>query len=142
MVGSLAGCLGASSSGDIDTQPSTSTATASATEAQQSSVTEVAVGPERRLRFEPESIEISVGDTVRWTAESPGHNVTSKPGSSGKCENPDGADPFASYDGGNHYAVMEVDATFEHTFTVAGTYVYVCAPHAGQGMVGDITVSE
>ncbi|ELZ28647.1 blue (type 1) copper domain-containing protein [Halogeometricum pallidum JCM 14848] len=105
-------------------------------------MTEVASGPEGRLRFDPETIEISTGTTVRWIAESPGHNVTSKPGASEKCENPEGADPFASYDGDEHYTVMEEGATFEHTFDVAGEYVYVCAPHEGQGMVGEITVTE
>ncbi|KAB1198945.1 plastocyanin [Haloferax sp. MBLA0078] len=103
---------------------------------------DVAVGPEKRLRFDPESIEIRVGDTVRWTALSPGHNVTSKPGASEKCKNPEGAEPFASYEGDTHYAIMEVDDVYEHTFTVPGTYVYVCAPHEDQGMVGDITVVE
>lgn len=105
-------------------------------------VHDVASGPEGRLRFDPETIEISVGDTIRWTAESPGHNVTSKPGASEKCENPDGAEPFASYEGNNHFEVMEEGSTFEHTFDVAGTYVYVCAPHEGHGMVGEITVTE
>jgi plastocyanin len=108
----------------------------------QSGPTEVAVGPEKRLRYEPETVEIGVGDTVRWTFESAGHNVTSKPGASEKCKNPEGAEPFASYEGSNHYAVLEVGETYEHEFTVPGEYVYVCAPHAGQGMVGTVTVTE
>jgi plastocyanin len=37
---------------------------------------------------------------------------------------------------------MEVGETFEHTFTVPGTYVYVCVPHAGQGMIGRVIVNE
>jgi len=146
MVGVLAGCTG-SSTGDggsspTDTATPTPTATETETATPESTVVDVAVGPEKRLRYEPESVEISVGDTVRWTAKSPGHNVTSKPGASEKCQNPSGAEPFASYEGDSHFAIMEVGATYEHTFTVPGKYVYVCAPHAGQGMVGDITVSE
>ena len=132
-TGAIAGCLNSGDgNGSDDGNASGSGET----------VHEVASGPEGRLRFDPETIEISVGDTVRWTAESPGHNVTSKPGASEKCENPDGAEPFASYEGDDHFAVMEEGSTFEHTFDVAGEYVYVCAPHEGQGMVGEITVTE
>ncbi|WP_238392163.1 plastocyanin/azurin family copper-binding protein [Halorussus amylolyticus] len=106
-------------------------------------VTEVAVGPEGQyLRFVPEEVEISVGDTVRWTAESEGHNVSAKPEASSKVELPDGAEPFATYEGSRSFMVMEVGETYEHTFTTPGTYVYVCVPHAGQGMVGTVVVTE
>lgn len=101
---------------------------------------DVAAGPEGRLRFVPETVEIAGGDTVRWTFESPGHNVTSRPGASEKVRNPEGAEPFASYEGDRHFSVNEVGTTFEHTFTAPGEYVYVCAPHADQGMVGTVTV--
>lgn len=102
----------------------------------------VAVGPEKRLRYEPEEVEVSVGETVVWEFKSEGHNVTSKPAASPKCENPEGAEPFASYDGDEHFAINEVGTTFSQTFDVAGEYVYVCTPHAGQGMVGTVTVTE
>ena len=105
-------------------------------------VTEVAAGPEGRLRFVPETVEVSVGDTVRWTFESPGHNVTAKPGSSEKVDIPEQAEPFGSYEGDAHYSINEVGTTYEHTFDVPGEYVYVCAPHAGQGMVGTVVVTE
>ncbi|MFD1647702.1 cupredoxin domain-containing protein [Haloarchaeobius litoreus] len=102
----------------------------------------MAAGPEGRLRFVPETVEITVGQTVRWTFESAGHNVTSLPGASEKVRNPDGAEPFASYEGNQHFAIDEVGSTYEHTFDVPGEYVYVCAPHAGQGMVGTVLVTE
>lgn len=149
----IAGCAG-DQDDDVDEESPTATATATASPTPtptststsaattESGVVEVAVGPERRLRFVPEDVEISVGDTVRWVAESSGHNVSSKPGADPKCENPEGAEPFASYEGDQHYAIMEVDAVYEHQFTVPGEYVYVCVPHAGQGMVGTVTVSE
>lgn len=106
-------------------------------------VTEVAVGPEgNTLRFEPDSVEVSVGDTVRWTFESPGHNVTTKSGASEKISIPADAEPFASYEGDQHFAIRDVGDTYEHTFTVAGEYTYVCAPHEDQGMVASVTVSE
>ncbi|WP_435344307.1 cupredoxin domain-containing protein [Haloarchaeobius sp. HRN-SO-5] len=145
----VAGCVGGE--GTQPTTEPTSTATETTAEPADTTtggggdgggVTEVAAGPEGRLRFVPETVEISVGDTVRWTFESPGHNVTSKPGSSEKVRNPEGAEPFASYEGNQHYAVVPEGETYEHTFDVPGEYVYVCAPHAGQGMVGTVVVQE
>ncbi|USZ67940.1 plastocyanin/azurin family copper-binding protein [Halorussus salilacus] len=106
-------------------------------------VVDVAVGPDGQyLRFVPEEVEISVGDTVRWTAESEGHNVSAKPDADPKVEIPDDAEPFSTYEGSRSFMVMEVGETFEHTFTVPGTYVYVCTPHADQGMVGTVVVTE
>lgn len=104
---------------------------------------DVAVGPEdNTLRFVPEEVEISGGDTVSWTARSPGHNVSCKPEADRRVELPEDAEPFATYEGNRSFAIMEVGETFEHTFTVPGTYVYVCVPHAGQGMIGRVVVGE
>mgnify|MGYP000415011492 CR=1 FL=1 len=128
----LAGCSGSQDDGEEEEDGGES----------ESSITEVDVGPEKRLRFEPEEVEISVDDTVQFIARSQGHNVTSHPDASPKCENPEGAEPFTSYEGESHFAIMEVGETFEHEFTVPGEYVYVCTPHAGQGMVGTIIVNE
>ena len=138
----VAGCTSGGDGDGADTTTTDETTTTAAPTTTQASSVEVAVGPEKRLRFEPEEIEISTGTTVVWTFESTGHNVTSKPGASDKCENPDGAEPFASYEGSSHFEILEPGATYEHEFTVPGEYVYVCAPHAGQGMVGSITVTE
>jgi len=102
---------------------------------------DVAAGPEGRLRFVPDRVEIRVGDAVRWTFESAGHNVTTKPGASEKVDIPADAEPFASYEDDQHYAVVQPGDSFEHTFTVPGEYVYVCAPHADQGMVGTVVVT-
>jgi len=132
----LAGCSG----GGGDTE--TTTTTQDSGGGGGSDEVTVAVGPDKKLRFEPEDVEIPVGGTVHWEFESEGHNVTSLPGASDKCENPEGAEPFASYDGNNHFSVDDVGETFSHTFEVAGKYTYVCAPHAGQGMVGTVTVTE
>lgn len=147
----VAGCTGGQSGGgseETTTEESTTTETSEETTTSDSDggngggPKTVAVGPEKKLRFEPETIEVSVGTTVDFVFESPGHNVTSLPGASPKCKNPDGAEPFASYEGKNHFSVNEVDTTYSHTFEVPGEYVYVCAPHAGQGMVGTVTVTE
>ncbi|WP_265110415.1 plastocyanin/azurin family copper-binding protein [Halosolutus halophilus] len=134
----LAGCSGEQDDDEQDANGSSDDADGSG----DGDVTEVDVGPEGRLRYEPEEVEIEVGDTVRWTALSEGHNVTSHPDASPKCENPDDADPFTSYEGDDHFAIMDVDETFEHEFAVPGEYVYVCTPHAGQGMVGTVIVTE
>ncbi|WP_246983270.1 plastocyanin/azurin family copper-binding protein [Halorientalis marina] len=138
----VAGCTGGGNGdGSADTTTEGEATTTAAPTTTQSSTVEVAVGPEKRLRFDPEEIEISTGTTVVWTFESTGHNVTSKPGASDKCRNPEGAEPFASYEGSSHFTINEPGTTYEHEFTVPGEYVYVCAPHEGQGMVGDITVT-
>lgn len=114
-----------------------------ATEDGDGEVVDVAVGPEGQyLRFVPEEVEISVGDTVRWTFESEGHNVSFKPEADPKVQLPEGAEPFATYEGNRSFMIMEVGETFEHTFTVPGTYVYVCVPHADQGMVARVIVTE
>lgn len=134
----LAGCSGGQGEDESDTEESP----ADTEQTPEDSVTEVAVGPEGRLRFEPDEVEISVGDTVKWETMSAGHNVTSHPDASPKCESPEGTEPFTSYEGDQHFSIMDVGETFEHEFTVPGEYVYVCTPHAGQGMVGTVRVTE
>lgn len=104
---------------------------------------DVEVGPDGAyLQFVPDSVTISVGDTVRWTAKSLGHNVSTRPEAASQVQLPAQAEPFASYPAGEEWRVLEVGQTFEHTFTVPGQYVYVCVPHADQGMVGTVNVTE
>lgn len=152
-VVALAGCSGGQDGNDgesngspdgdgEETDESDGSGNDTTTATPESEVVQVDVGPEKRLRFEPEDVEIAVGDTVEWVARSQGHNVSSDPEASGKCENPEGAEPFKSYEGDNHFAIMEVGETFSHEFTVPGEYVYVCVPHEGQGMIGSVTVTE
>ena len=88
--------------------------------------------------FVPASVNVSVGDTVKWT--NPGiitHTVTCDPAQAATQANvvlPAGVTPF---DSGN----MEEDATFSHTFTAKGTYKYVCKMHEAMGMIGTVVVS-
>lgn len=88
--------------------------------------------------FQPATVNIAVGDTVSWT--NPGiitHSVTFDPALAATAANvalPSGVAPFDS-------GTMEQDATFSHTFTVKGTYKYVCKFHEAMGMIGTVVVS-
>ena len=124
-----------------ETRTATETATPTATDAETPSATETAaeadqtvvVGVDGSLRFDPESFEIAVGDTVRWTWDGGGHNV--RPDSI-----PEGSDwSGTTGDAGDTYGSGHV-----HTFTVetAGTYRYYCAPHRSIGMDGSFTVVD
>jgi plastocyanin len=99
----------------------------------------VEVGMTNRLTFTPDTVRIRVGQTVRWRNSSDViHTVTADPGRAADASHislPEGAETF---DSGN----MEPGSTFERTFSVAGTYQYVCLPHELAGMVGWVIVSE
>jgi len=88
--------------------------------------------------FVPATVNIKVGDTVKWT--NPGiitHTVTFDPAQAATAANvalPAGVAPFDS-------GSMEEEATFSHTFTVKGTYKYICKMHEAMGMVGTVVVS-
>ncbi len=68
--------------------------------------------------FDPETVEISAGDTVlwEWNGVEP-HDVN--------------ADEFASD--------IQTEGTFEHTFEDAGSFPYVCVVHPG--MEGTVEVT-
>lgn len=89
-------------------------------------------------QFVPDTVNISVGDTVKWT--NPGivtHTVTFDPSQASTPSDvalPAGAAPFGSGD-------LEEDDTYSHTFTTKGTYKYVCKYHEAMGMKGTIIVS-
>lgn len=95
----------------------------------------VTVGPEEAFRFDPETITVHVGDTVRWSWASSGHNVVSGPGGSadGKFCSPNnqncGNAPLAGS-----------GTTYEHTFNDAGTFAYFCSSHWSLGMMGMVVV--
>jgi plastocyanin len=100
-------------------------------------VFDVAVGPPgNKIRFVPDTLTISVGDTVRWTWGSDEHSVTS-----GTPCTADGQ--YCSPDNNNCDAgiLSNTGFVYEHTFTQAGTYSYFCALHCFAGMSGTITVT-
>jgi plastocyanin len=101
-----------------------------------SQVFDVAVGPEGdELRFVPDTLNISVGDTVRWTWGSDDHSVTS--GTSCTAD-----EQFCSPDNMNCDAgiLSNTGFVYEHTFMQAGSYSYFCALHCFAGMTGAINV--
>lgn len=92
-----------------------------------------------RLTFEPRQVTIAVGGTVEWNNTSLlVHTVTADPDKATlptSAALPDGAEAFDS-------GLLQTGQTFEHTFTVPGTYRYFCIPHEGALMVGEIVVES
>jgi plastocyanin len=102
-----------------------------------SQIFDVTVGPNGTITFSPSTVNISVGDTVRWTWGSSFHSVTSG--------NPCTADgQFCSPDDMNCAAgtLSNVGTVYQHTFTQAGTYSYFCAAHCSFGMTGTVNVTS
>jgi len=93
---------------------------------------EVSVGPDGSLVFDPETLEITPGTTVKWVWESDNHNVF-----------PDSIPDDAEWDGeGEEGTTFDTGHEYSHTFETLGTYEYVCTPHESAGMVGSIEVVE
>ncbi len=83
------------------------------------------------LAFEPSSVTIKAGDTVKWVNNKlPPHNVVF-----------DEANSPAAAKSLSHKAMMfSPGEEFEVTFNEAGTYSFYCEPHRGAGMVGKVVV--
>lgn len=91
----------------------------------ESSVT-VKVGAEGNgayYAFEPAAVKISTGTTItwEWTGKGSLHNVVEQDG---------------AFDSGQ----PQQTGTFEHAFSEAGTFLYLCEPHETQGMKGAVVV--
>src|SRR6266550_3024896 len=86
--------------------------------------------------FVPDSVNISVGDTVRWTWAEGGHSVTSGPPCFVDSQ-------FCSPDDTNCPAgiLSNVGTVYEHTFAEPGVYSYFCHAHCAIGMTGVVNVS-
>ena len=101
-----------------------------------SEIFDVTVGPlENEFSFLPDTVNISVGDTVRWTWASDFHSVTS--GTSCIEDR-----QFCSPDNMQCEAGILNDKGFvyEFTFTQPGMYQYFCALHCFAGMTGVVNV--
>jgi plastocyanin len=97
-------------------------------------IVDVAVGKGGDV-FVPDTVTISVGDTVRWTWAEDGHSVTS-----GESCTPD--EQFCSPDDTNcdQGILSNLGTVYEHTFDQAGTYNYFCFAHCAIGMTGVVNV--
>lgn len=116
----------------METEAPTDTPTPTSTATPRPDVAaEVTVGPGGSLRFDPDSVTVGTGETVRWVWESSNHNV--KPETV-----PDGSDWTGS--GGDRGTTYDTGHVYTHTFEVAGQYDYVCVPHQSAGMTGTVVV--
>jgi plastocyanin len=85
-------------------------------------------------QFSPPTINVTVGDTVKWQWVSGYHTTTCDPGIDPVTSLPPGAATWnAPMDPGN--------PVFNYVVTVAGTYQYVCLPHS-PSMAGTINATE
>jgi len=86
--------------------------------------------------FVPDTVNISVGDTVRWTWAESGHSVTS-----GDPCTSDGQ--FCSPNNTNcgQCVTSSQGFVYEFTFTQAGSFSYFCCVHCAIGMTGVVNVS-
>ena len=75
--------------------------------------------------IKPALVRVNKGDTVKWKATSPGHNVAFVQGAV-----PAGVALFTS--------PMGQETSFK--FEKPGIYLYKCTPHFGMGMVGLVVV--
>lgn len=96
-------------------------------------IVDVQVGP--AFAFDPSTVNINVGDTVRWTWAGSGHSVTS-----GDPCTADG--DFCSPDDTNCAlgTLNNIGFVYEHTFVDAGTFSYFCFAHCAFGMTGTVNV--
>jgi len=87
--------------------------------------------------FNPREITVRVGDTVTWRNNSKEiHTVTADPARVAKKDHvsmPQGAKPF-------HSGEIHPGKTWRMSFTVPGTYKYVCMNHEDHGMMGTVVV--
>lgn len=88
------------------------------------------------LTFTPSAVNITAGDTVHWVFASTGHTVTS-----GTPCTVDSSYCSPSNTSCTTAATSALGATFDHTFTQAGTYSYFCRIHCGAGMRGTVNVA-
>src|SRR6476660_1191007 len=99
-----------------------------------SQIVDVAVGPD--FAFHPDTVNISVGDTVRWTWDGSGHSVTSGPPCQADSQycSPNDTMCFPG-------VLSNAGTVYQHTFANAGSYSYHCLSHCLIGMTGVVNVT-
>ena len=97
----------------------------SMTLAAQAYATEIEMGSNGNLVFNPSELTVNAGDTVTFVnGDLPPHNVVF-------LDNPELSHPDLAFMSGEKFPV---------TFDAAGEYEFQCEPHAGAGMKGVIHV--
>ncbi len=90
-------------------------------------------------KFVPEKVKIEAGATVVWkNTGATIHTVAavaSKAQVASHVSLPEGAKEFDS-------GLMAPGGTYSQTFTVPGTYKYICIPHERDGMIGEVDVTK
>src|SRR6267142_1965206 len=86
--------------------------------------------------FVPDTVNISVGDTVRWTWAESGHSVTS-----GDPCTADGQYCSPNNVNCGQCVTSNQGFVYEFTFTQAGSFSYFCCVHCAIGMTGVVNVS-
>ena len=99
-------------------------------------IVDVAVGPGGGFTFDPDTVNISVGDTVRWTWGSSGHSVTSGPPCQADSQYCSPNDMNCSPG-----SLSNIGTIYTHTFANAGSYSYHCLSHCLLGMTGIVNVT-
>lgn len=84
-------------------------------------------GAEGRMVFEPATLSVAAGDTVKFLATDKGHNAETIEGML-----PDGAEPFRG----------KINQEIEVSLTEEGLYGVMCKPHYAMGMVMLIAVGD
>ena len=97
-------------------------------------IVDVTVGP--GFAFHPDTVNISVGDTVRWTWGSSGHSVTSGPPCAADSQycSPNDTNCFSGSSFQFRYGLSAY-------LPEAGSYSYHCLSHCVLGMTGVVNVT-
>jgi plastocyanin len=78
-------------------------------------------------QFDPPTVTVKVGDTVRFTWGGGTHNVVSGT----NCTS----------DGKFTSGAVQSSGSYDQKFTEAGTFEYFCTPHCSMGMTGKVVVT-
>ena len=81
----------------------------------------------QNFNFSPQTVDVSVNDTIQWNWVAGTHTTTS-------VTVPTGAATW-------NMPMNSTNPTFTYVVTVPGTYTYQCNIHAAMGMTGTITVN-